>query len=174
MNRERKKRGEREKGWGTEKAKTLDKSSWGSNSHHSLYVIAFITGTWLEFESSEFARTRVAHSRDVLCGTWGHILRRSTCVRAATSMKTYNEISPACRKFSPNTHADYLQIVCPTRRRFASFRFASRPRIVFDVFASNLSFSFVLHPAMPRWTTVKYGCNWCTSVLDLNRPNRCL
>lgn len=48
---------------------------------------------------------------------------------AQRHMKTYNEISPARRKFFRRPFAN-----CPTdaTRRFASFRFASRPRIVFD------------------------------------------
>jgi len=82
----------------------------GSNSRRSLYVIAFITNTWSEFKS-RCPRRHTLHIRE-RCVMWyvrTYITRRAVC-----NAKTYNEISPACRKFPAS--ADYLQIVRATRR----------------------------------------------------------
>lgn len=108
------------------------KSPWGSNSRHSLYVIAFITSTWPEFESREFAQTRVAHTRDVLCGTWGHILQSGVHVCPGAMRRPWKPIMKYHRrcKFPPNV--GYLQIVRLTRRVIATLS---------STLASNLGFS---------------------------------
>lgn len=132
-----------------EKAKTLDKSPRGSNSRHSLYVIAFITSTWLEFKSSEFARTRVAHTRDVLCGyVRTYITPEYMCASRATRRPWKPIMKYLWRVVNfRQTHANYLQIVWPTRvSRIA----AQRDHGLSSMFASNLSFSFVPPDAAKR------------------------
>lgn len=119
---------------GAERAKTLDINRHGALILATVYMLLHLSRVRDPSSSRASSRGHALHIREMCYVVREDIYYgRGTCV---PSMKTYNEISPACRKFPRST--GYLQIVRPTTVRPAA---TLRDRGLSSTLASNLGFS---------------------------------